>query len=143
MLSKLIALFTRKPPAIPKRRPPSREPMAAVTGPAARTTPRDRDLTLQPEGQRWLQQLPASVRPQALPVRYPRICNHLALLWADEQLVDNYFDSLLVDNRGSRTGFPPEVAAELITLHNYFNNTRAKGPGNKAWDDRTLAVGDR
>ncbi|CAN5468927.1 hypothetical protein BH09PSE5_BH09PSE5_23100 [soil metagenome] len=87
--------------------------------------------------------LPRSVMPLELAHTYPRVCNHLALCWPDPHLTQNYFDSLLIDRRGDRRGFPPQVANELIALHEFYERTVATPDAIKAWDDRMLAVGDR
>ena len=68
----------------------------------------------------WLDTLPMSVRPTALAANYPRIANRLALLWKQPRQCDVYFESLLVDERGGRQGFPQSVALELVTLKTHY-----------------------
>lgn len=53
--------------------------------------------------------------PYALESKYPRILETIMSLW-DEDEIDRYFVELLVSNRGDRTGFPPDVAAEIMHL---------------------------
>lgn len=66
------------------------------------------------------------LRPMAVPVpihksisaieaRFPHIARRLEALWQTPQ-IDLYMDSLLIDTRGSRQGFPPDVLDELMFL---------------------------
>lgn len=69
----------------------------------------------------WIQQLPPDVRPKALIVQYARIANKLAKLWKQPVACEKYFNELMLDERGDRKGFPPEVALELAALQGYFS----------------------
>jgi hypothetical protein len=71
---------------------------------------------------RWAATLPRSVQPLALMRRFPRIGNQLAAVWSDTPAVRSYLDSLLVDDRGNRQGFPPDVLRELLSLRLYHEN---------------------
>jgi hypothetical protein len=73
-----------------------------------------------PTTQRWVSLLPVEIQPRALLQRFPRIANKLARLWGDRESVADYLDHLLVDRRGSRQGFPPDVHNELLNLRDYF-----------------------
>ena len=68
----------------------------------------------------WLRSLPKDVRPMALVTQYPRIANLLALQWSKPVACRAYFDELLVDHRGNRKGFPPDVRRNLQTLRDYY-----------------------
>ena len=68
----------------------------------------------------WLAGLPYAVRPTELASRFPRIANSIAELWRRVARCEDYLDSLLVDNRGDRTGFPACVAQELAALRSYY-----------------------
>ena len=72
------------------------------------------------ETSRWIATLPANVRPLALARKFPRIANSVADLWPRVARCEEYLDSLVVDLRGDRTGFPPDVAQELTALRNYY-----------------------
>jgi hypothetical protein len=74
----------------------------------------------------WAETLPANAQPRMLMREYPRVANMIALLWTEPMRTgfDNYMESLLVDHRGTRRGFPPHVASELITLRDAFDNRR-------------------
>jgi len=73
----------------------------------------------------WLTGMPLGVRPRALPVRFPRIANELCRLWTDDEALRQYLDTLLVDRRGGRQGFPPLVTEELAALDHYLARDRA------------------
>ena len=81
----------------------------------------------------WLETLPMSVRPMALADKYPRIANRLALLWKQPRQCDAYFESLLVDERGGRQGFPQSVALELVTLKTHYQ-TVVYPVNRSVWD---------
>lgn len=69
---------------------------------------------------KWLASLPANVQPRALGLQYPRIANRLAEIWQRPLQCERYLDDLMIDQRGSRSGFPPEVAAEIAALKLHF-----------------------
>ncbi len=52
----------------------------------------------------------------ALERQFKRIADKIAESWPT-QACARYIDSLLVDSRGGRQGFPPEVISELFLLH--------------------------
>jgi hypothetical protein len=88
----------------------------------------------------WSQQLPAEVRPRELLRSFGRIANRLAADWAETAPTYAYFDQLLVDRRGNRRGFPPQVKAELEALRrSYVVNRPAPGvtvsTRSGAWGD--------
>ena len=68
----------------------------------------------------WMAELPQSIRPIMLPRKFPRIANSIAELWRRVARCEEYLDTLVVDLRGDRTGFPSEVAQELTALRSYF-----------------------
>jgi hypothetical protein len=47
--------------------------------------------------------------------KFPRIAEIIKGTWGTPEL-DNYFDKLLIDKRGDRAGFPPEVVQAMLTL---------------------------
>lgn len=101
--------------------PPVREglrPDPTVLAMRRPPTPFDRQLTRL--GIRWFQSIPRRHRPRELASRFPHIVNRMALLWGKRDLVERYFDDLLVDRRGGRQGFPREVSQELLALHGHF-----------------------
>jgi hypothetical protein len=68
---------------------------------------------------RWVASLPGEVQPLAMLQTFPRIANALARLWQDDTGLELYLNELLVDRRGGRRGFPPEIFNELLTLRAY------------------------
>ena len=54
--------------------------------------------------------------PHRLEQHYPRILDKIAPLWGEPEL-DTYFESLLIDQRGNRQGFPREVMTEILRLN--------------------------
>ena len=51
--------------------------------------------------------------PYALESKYPRILETILSLWDDDE-IDNYFMELMVNDRGGRSGFSPDIAAEIM-----------------------------
>lgn len=156
----LMRWLTRRPAETPPSTRPhpaptrSQAPTAPLTpapvaspAPAVPTAP-SFDTTLTPVAQRWMESLPPRLRPQHLGDAYPRIANRLALVWNDPKLSDRIFDSLLVDRRGGRRGFPPEITAELLQLHDHHQE-RSRGfaesrPLDGSWGAQQLqATADR
>jgi hypothetical protein len=85
---------------------------------------------------RWLDELPDQVRPDRTAARFPHIVNTLCTRWLTPQACLDYFDELLLDNRGDRTGFPPLIARELALLKDYYES--AVFPTDQtAWDELT------
>jgi hypothetical protein len=68
----------------------------------------------------WALKLPREVQPQELIRLFGRIANNLAANWSDPEVTVAYFSDLLVDTRGCRRGFPPQVVNELLTLQAYY-----------------------
>jgi hypothetical protein len=69
---------------------------------------------------RWLAHIPVQTRPIQLTRKYPRIANRLAELWRDPAQCAFFIETLRVDRRGARQGFPPEVELEIEALLRYF-----------------------
>jgi hypothetical protein len=98
-----------------------------VSGPYQRRPERPEDHALGMLAIEWLKALPRRHRPEALALHFPRICNRFALLWPDPALTEAYFESLLVDRRGDRRGFPREVLTDLLRLNEYFVQQQSGG----------------
>jgi len=94
---------------------------AAAHWHAVREPPHADDLDLLDRTFKWLATLPPEVRPMATGRAYPRIVNRLSDLWPSCEYTRLYFQSLLIDRREGRRGFPLAVRQELETLqHHYF-----------------------
>ena len=72
---------------------------------------------------KWMATLPAQRRPYALARQHPRIANRLAEIWKRPLQCERYLDDLMLDLRGDRAGFPPDVAAEIAALKVHFLRT--------------------
>ena len=81
----------------------------------------------------WMAGLPKDVRPTALARRFPRIANSIAESWRRVARCEEYFDTLVVDSRGNRKGFPPEVAQELTNLRGFYAELHPDKHGS-GWD---------
>lgn len=72
--------------------------------------------------------LAADHYPMLIEQRFPRILGRLADLWGSAAL-DAYLDSLMLNDRDGRQGFPPDVAMEifhLISVHGTLGLTPEK-----------------
>jgi hypothetical protein len=147
---KLFSPFKSRVAQAPRHRPSlalregSSAPRTEADWARARSPLRERDLTLAGNTHAWLARLPPGVQPQRLGAKFPGVANRLALCWDDHALIERVFDSLLLDRRGGRAGFPPGVANELMRLRAYrarFTQADDTAPG--LWDNRNLAVSDR
>ncbi|CAJ0714868.1 hypothetical protein LMG6871_01250 [Ralstonia edaphis] len=80
------------------------------------------DFALNRDAIRWLASLPDEVRPIELGRKFPRIINTIAAKWADFIGCRRYLNSLQIDERGGRQGFPFEIVQEICTLREYFDS---------------------
>lgn len=94
--------------------------VTAPEGEAARRTTGNGERPLRDRTFRWLATLPAGVRPIATGRQYPRIVNRIADLWGHCEYTRLHFQSLLIDRRRGRRGFPAEVRTELESLQQYY-----------------------
>lgn len=85
-----------------------------------------------------------SARISALETHYPRICTALVQLWFCDE-IDTYLDSLILDDRFDRRGFPYEVIDELLFLSDLrwvmCHEQRAAEAGHRDGDDYTFQAG--
>ncbi|WP_371322581.1 ankyrin repeat domain-containing protein [Dechloromonas sp. ZY10] len=56
--------------------------------------------------------------PMHLEAQYERILIKIEQLWG-MPLIEDYFSDLLIDKRGGRQGFPPEVAMDIVKLREF------------------------
>jgi ankyrin repeat protein len=59
--------------------------------------------------------------PHQLVARYPHIAQQIELLWSNADAVADYFSDLMIPRRPNRQGFPPDVAAEIMSLSMAFD----------------------
>ena len=108
-------------------RPPEKNWLSARDTSAVKNT----DLTEQ--AWQWLDALPKEVQPGGLVQRFPRITNKLAELWRRPVNCERYLDALILDQRGSRKGFPPDVVGEIAKLKMYLNRNTAVQERADVW----------
>ena len=104
---------------------------------------REQDRKLSKAAQDWLRSLPGSRWPMNLATHYPRIVNHLALVWPDRHLTDMYFERLLTDTRGGRQGFASAVLGDLLALRRLRAEMSAQEQVIKPWDLTLMGISDR
>ena len=80
----------------------------------------------------WMAELPYTVRPTELARQFPRIANSIAELWRRVARCEQYLDSMVVDERGNRKGFPPAVALEIAALRAHYAELHPRSPST--WD---------
>ena len=102
-------------------------PLASSSGDRKRRRPQPLNQQL-PSTAKWAASLPLEVQPRALLKTLPRIANAVARLWHDKIGLQLYLDDLLVDRRGARRGFPPEIHNELLVLREYCEGGYPGGP---------------
>lgn len=71
--------------------------------------------------------------PHALEHKYPRVFNKIMSLW-DAPEIEAYFMDLIVDTRGGREGFPPDVAAEILHLSLVHGAHHKAKRSSDVWD---------
>lgn len=87
----------------------------------ARDAAAARNAELSEQAWNWLDALPQKIQPGGLVQRFPRITNKLAELWRRPTQCEKYLDALILDHRGSRKGFPPDIANEIASLKVHLN----------------------
>jgi hypothetical protein len=142
LLRKLLALFRK--PAEPSAAPPVSEArrVAVPSWQSTRGPKLAGDQELLPYTQRWLELMPEDARPEGLCAAYPRIVNRFAMIWTNRPAMKSYFDDLLVDKRGGRIGFSPEIAAELARLRGFYEKSMPDTHAVRAWKERMLKASD-
>ena len=96
-------------------RPAQAEAEAAAPTPA----PARRAVELSSQADDILAALRGPLKLELL-LNYPHVLNRMAELWAHPRFMTQYFEELLLDSRGGRSGFPLEVIAELTRLRSYY-----------------------
>ena len=99
-----------------------------------RHQPEKDDLELNPAGQALLAYLEESVRPKEIAAAFPRIVNHMAKLWKMPREMERYFEELLADTRGNRTGFALNILMELSTLKDFYKAKVYPPAQRDVWD---------
>ena len=63
--------------------------------------------------------------PKNLEQQFLRVLNRIVDLWQSPE-IDAYFTDLLIDSRGNRQGFPPEIVSELFILSQFSSSLRSR-----------------
>lgn len=100
---------------------------------AMRRPGRHSDESLTGTTRQWLRRLPAGRRPLRLCELFPRVANQIAWCWRDPAEAREVLESLLIDQRGGRQGFPKPVALELRRLREYLDRSADDLPGQARW----------
>jgi uncharacterized protein len=93
---------------------------------------------------RYLRQQP-ELYPHKLEERFPRLIDKIADAWHSPEQAAVVFDELLVDKRGGRQGFPPEVAREIYRLSVAYDKLRGEpqASGDDIWaHERDQAIAE-
>lgn len=98
--------------------------------------------SLGPEVMRWLDKLPEAVRPMRTCGHFPRVINGIVAVWSNANECKAFFETLLMDERGNRHGFQPDIAFELATLKNYVE-TVVYPTTQTVWDEIVQRSHDR
>jgi hypothetical protein len=73
--------------------------------------------------------------PRFLEDRFPRVFNKIVEL-CETKLIEAYLLDLMVDKRGgTRQGFPPEAATEIVRLGRYFSSLEARKNEKDVWQN--------
>ncbi len=136
MLRKLLSLFRK--PAKPATGHTVLETRSAAlpSWQSTRGPKLDFDKTLRPDAKAWLSLLPEEARPHELCAAYPRIANRFAMIWANRPAVRSYFDDLLIDKRGGRIGFTPQIKEELERLRAHHEHAMSDARAARQWKER-------
>lgn len=109
--------------------------------PAALRRPEtESDRVLMPATLKWLELLPEYARPTLFCERFPRIVNQFAIVWADRRLCKLYFETLMGDDRGGRSGFGPEVRKEIVRLRVFYETSMTDASAEQDWKQRIAAA---
>lgn len=82
--------------------------------------------------------------PHHLEERFPRLVTKLVSAWDSPEKAAAVFDDLLIDRRGGRQGFPPEIAREIFRLSVAYEKLRPLREERKdVWgDERSRATAE-
>jgi hypothetical protein len=98
-----------------------RNAQKALGADTVQSSPASRSPELSGEALRLLVKLEGKIALLALAGEFPRVLNQIALAWPDPEAARRCFDALMLDERGTREGFPQSVISELASLrHHYF-----------------------
>ena len=75
------------------------------------------------------------IYPHRLEAAFPNLVEKIATLWNDPAM-ESCFTDLMLDQRGNRQGFSPEILLEIFALRNYFHSLQpAPARTSNTWTD--------
>ena len=87
---------------------------------AQRLSDASRRPQLDSRAQNIIASLPEAIRPIETSTNFPHIMNLIGMSWADPKDFVKTLDNLLIDDRGTRQGFPFAVIVELTELREHY-----------------------
>ena len=78
--------------------------------------------------------------PTRLDERHPHILERIAQLWGTST-IDSYLQDLLLDTRGDRQGFAPEVMSDLMFLQGLHIEGKETAPAGDVWGAEAVRKG--
>ena len=97
-------------------RAPIRKPEVAPVAEAAEVVNKRRLEPLEARALALLKNLPAPADLSYCVQHFPHLVNRIAMLWLDTNALIVYIDSLMINDRADRVGFPFEALSELTEL---------------------------
>ena len=83
--------------------------------------------------QEYLSEAP-HLYPHNLERQFPRVLAELVSAWPARETISALFTQLLIDHRGDRQGFPPEIVRELFHLSIFYEGlSPAPTARNDVW----------
>lgn len=79
----------------------------------------------------WFAKLPTELKPWELARYFPRVTNQLAEIWSRPVDCAKFLGQLLLDDRGSRKGFPENVVREIMSLQSHLEMMSANVSGTR------------
>ena len=93
-----------------------------------------RAVELDAEGRRLLAAMPAGLKLAEVAAMHPWLINEAARQWMRPDRMKQFFEDILLDVRGNRSGFSEAVIHELMALHEHYLKIAGPSKGN-VWDD--------
>lgn len=99
------------------------------------------DLSLLDEKVEWKKGPPQKIDVRSALEDLPRICSRVQQLWGTPEC-EAYLNTLVIDTRGNRKGFPPAMMEELLYLGRLARALVILNVGGDLWDAYDQ-IGDR
>ncbi|MCX7892099.1 MAG: hypothetical protein N2544_07015 [Burkholderiales bacterium] len=99
------------------------------------------EIEVQRAARSGAEQPAAAGAPHPFPIvqaKFPRIALQIHDLWGTPEC-DRYLDKLIIDDRGNRTGFPPDVMTALLELSRQHQRQFGFVRAENEWVDDPLS----